>query len=354
MPVTKQNKSFIQDFIAVQGVTTVIVLLMVVMSPNLNIILLRKIMFALFIFANMNFLCTYAILNTVGKNLRRSYSARSLLLSSAVSGAVTIVGSELSLQIIHIVYRDKGFMYVAKTHVLFLVSAFIIGVLFHLFFSFYRKLRERLDQKTLEIEELKHLQLQSKLAVLQAKLDPHFLFNTLNTMLDLVNTDPKKVETMIITVSDLYRSILALPETGMIALHKECDIVQHYLEIERIRMGNRLDFTISLDDAARNASIPPLTLQVLAENAVIHGLSPLKKGGKVDIRAVLHDRQIVITVEDSGAGYEKMNPNGFGLYSIKQRLQLAFGDAAKFSIMKKDTGGTIAVVEVPNDQNSDR
>jgi len=221
------------------------------------------------------------------------------------------------------------------------------GVCTMLFFG-YERLKERIETKARENESLKQLQARTEVMALQSKLNPHFLFNTLNTMLNLVHEAPDRVERMILGLSDIYRKILTLPESNRIRLAEEFSLIEQYLEIEQIRLGERLEYSLTLDPALGDRPVPPMLIEPLVENAVIHGIGPLPDGGRIDVSAACCNGSLVITVTDDGIGFNPGNGRrGFGIFSIQERLRLLYHDRAKLQITKQSAGGTRITVEVP-------
>lgn len=212
----------------------------------------------------------------------------------------------------------------------------------------YLKLADNLATKIRENEKLQRLQVESKLAVLQSKVNPHFLFNTLNTMMDMVHDHPEKVEKMIFNLSDIYRKVLTLPDSALVLLKEELQLVREYLEIEKTRMGERLNFDFSIDESLLSFKIPPIILQILVENAIQHGISPKKEGGKINIKIQKKSENVSIEVADNGVGINRNYVNtGFGIYSVKQRLQLLYAGSATFAITLIPEGGTKVLMELP-------
>ncbi len=187
----------------------------------------------------------------------------------------------------------------------------------------FQNLKTNIEQKAVEIQKLKELEAQTRLTSLQSKVNPHFLFNTLNTMLNLVHTSPDAVEGLILRLSDLYRRVLTLPDHGFIPLSEELDLVRDYLKIEQVRLGNRLTFTLEMEPEAAAVRISPLLGEPLVENAVKHGIRPKLEGGHIHIQARLQDAFLCVEVEDDGIGPSAQpGTGGFGLYSIRERLGL--------------------------------
>jgi LytS/YehU family sensor histidine kinase len=212
------------------------------------------------------------------------------------------------------------------------------------------RLKAGIEQKAIELQKLRELEAQTRLTSLQAKVNPHFLFNTLNTMLNLVHTSPDAVEDLILRLSELYRSVLKLPDTGCIALSEEFELVRRYLEIEQIRLGSRLTFEMEMAPEAAAVRIPPLFVEPLAENAVKHGIGPKPEGGHIRIRARIEGTFLLVVVEDDGAGASpEKSAGGFGLYSIRERLRILYGGRGSLLLVPSPHGGFRAELKVPRD-----
>ncbi len=208
--------------------------------------------------------------------------------------------------------------------------------------------KRRLRQKSIEAERLQRLQTQTQLVALQSKTRPHFLFNTLNAMLSLIRKDPEKVETMILNISDIYRKMLQYPEERLIPVKEEIQLVKEYLEIEKIRMGERLSYALAVDENAEGCQIPPLIIEPVVENSVIHGIGAKPEGGEVRIEVRKAKQKVEISVKDNGVGIDKASKtSGFGLYSVKERLQLKYGGRGRFQIFERSGGGVEIVMEIP-------
>ena len=166
----------------------------------------------------------------------------------------------------------------------------------------HQRLSADLARRVRDNARLERLQVEAQLSLLQSKVNPHFLFNTLSTMLELVRSDPAKVERMILNLSEIYRKVLTWPESARVRLEEELALVRQYLEIEKIRMGPRMEFSIELSDEASRAEIPPLILEILVENAVRHGVAPRKEGGAIRVAASRRDGTLLLEVTDDGVG----------------------------------------------------
>lgn len=228
--------------------------------------------------------------------------------------------------------------------------------------NFYRRLRER---------ERRALFLESKLAnarlnTLKAQLQPHFLFNSLNAIVALVRRDPRLAETKLVTLSELLRLALSQSERQEGALREELEFVQRYLEIQQTRFGDKLRVEQDIDPQALDCMAPTLVLQPLVENAIRHGIEPAEKAGVVRVSASRKDGNLVLAVEDSGAGLASGNADsggpehraglypslaragtGIGLSNLRERLQALYGARQKLELTPRLAGGVIARIEIP-------
>ncbi len=170
----------------------------------------------------------------------------------------------------------------------------------------------------------------AQLQELQARIRPHFLFNTLNTAIALVRVDPRRAEGVLEDLADLFR--VALIDEGVPStLGAEIDIARRYLAIESLRFDERLKVRWSIDSRADGARVPPLLLQPLVENAVRHGIEPAEKGGQIHIQTRLSGDQAIIRVSNSLADMPSAPGHGIGLASVRRRLLLMHDVQARFS-----------------------
>lgn len=204
---------------------------------------------------------------------------------------------------------------------------------------FYKKYRER----ELQASQLEARLAQARLQVLKMQLHPHFLFNTLNAISELIYRDPDSAEKMITDLSELLRLSFNNLETQEVPLRQELDFLQKYLEIEQMRFHDRLTVRMNIDDSTYDAAVPNMILQPLVENAIKHGLSPRSEGGHIDIGAVRSNGDLQLSVSDDGLGVPSENFSelslGVGLSNTQLRLKHLYGDKHKFEMLaEKPTG----------------
>jgi LytS/YehU family sensor histidine kinase len=196
------------------------------------------------------------------------------------------------------------------------------------------------------ISEMQRLVSQAELRALQAQINPHFLFNALNTLYGIIPKDAAGARKTVRNLADIFRYFLHSGK-ALIPLSEELEIVRAYLDIERLRLGPRLETDIDVDEALLGVLIPVLSLQPLVENAVKHGISARPGQGWLKIRAKLAGQEAVISVEDSGSG-STAGPQpgaGVGLANVTRRLQLCYGPQADVTI-RSDASGTTAQFSV--------
>jgi len=219
----------------------------------------------------------------------------------------------------------------------------------------YTVLREKLEEKALnlqktqlEIERLKRVESEARLASLQAKLDPHFLFNTLNSLASLLYDDPKKTEDSIVRLSELYRNVLSVSQRTMVHVRDELQVVTDYFELQKLRFGHQLEYEIECDDSLMEAELPGLIIEPLAGNIIKHALQNTDKTVKAVIQISAETRYLVIEVEDNGPGFDaEQAPAGYGLASITERLGLVYGSDYTFSIDSGRGKGTRVLIRFP-------
>jgi sensor histidine kinase YesM len=194
-------------------------------------------------------------------------------------------------------------------------------------FHFFQKSRK---------QEISNLELvasnkESELKNLRSQLNPHFLFNSLNSIRALVDIDPAKAKKSITTLSNLLRQSLILGKENLVPLEKELGVAKNYLDLERVRFEERLRVEWEIDPNLEDFQVPPFSLQMMVENAIKHGISNLKEGGVVKTRAYREPGQVCIQVINSG-NLRQVVDLGVGIQNIQQRLELQYGDEASFEL----------------------
>src|SRR5581483_1667155 len=200
--------------------------------------------------------------------------------------------------------------------------------------------------------ELTELAATAQLAALRAQINPHFLFNSLNSIAQLIRTDPDKAETCVERLAEIFRYILRRAEKEFVPLGEELEMAKAYLEIERARFGERLRVETALDPPSLHQLIPNLILQPLVENAVKHGLSRKLGAGTVRIAAAVQDGCLTLTVGDDGLGMapptlERVYERGVGLRNLRDRLERLYGPRHLPEIRSTPGSGTEVRLRLP-------
>ncbi len=212
----------------------------------------------------------------------------------------------------------------------------------------------------IKLEEQERLLLQARMAALQNQINPHFLFNTLNSISSLVRFDPDTAREMILKLATILRRLLHSTDS-FVPLREEVEFIDNYLDIEVVRFGrDKLKVVKDLDPASLEAMVPSMLLQPLVENCIKHGLSPKVEGGSITLRSRLIKSRLVVEVEDDGVGMgsaqayvrdgeqsDGLEGMGIGMANVAERLQVLYGDTAKMMIESREGGGTLIRLRLP-------
>ena len=207
--------------------------------------------------------------------------------------------------------------------------------------------RERMAKLRLQAEAVERGAAQARLKLLQAQIEPHFLFNTLANLHSLIGSDPARARRMLEHLDDYLRATLDATRRDSGTLADEFTLLRGYLEILAIRMGPRLSFSLHLPEDMRDISLPPMLLQPLVENAIKHGLEPKIDGGRVDVAARKHLDRVEIAIADTGLGNPSTKGTGVGLAHVRERLAAAYGQRACLTLAANDSKGMTATVVIP-------
>lgn len=235
------------------------------------------------------------------------------------------------------------------------VVAVVVGGVVHA----HEALRWRLAESLREVEEVRLVEARlredaarAELAALQARINPHFFFNTLHTISSLLEDDPVAAQEVVQRLAELFRYTFRAADSGPVPLSDELEFIGAYLEIERARFGDRLRVVWDVDPEAREIRVPGLLLQPLVENAVTHGIAPAARGGTVTIRARRLPGRLAVEIADDGVGAtlggDRAAPDDHGLGNVRRRLHGAFGETASLDLATGPHGrGTAARLSIP-------
>ncbi len=236
----------------------------------------------------------------------------------------------------------------------------IIGVVFSGAITLFEVHKSQLEEKIarlkaaeLENEQLRRLESEARFNSLQAKLNPHFLFNTLNSLAALVYDDPQMVEKSIVRLSELYRSVLSISNQTFISVEEELALIKDYLELEKLRFQDKMNYSIHYPENANNLKIPGLLIEPLVGNVIKHVIENQKETVNIKISIQVIKDFVHISVSDNGPGFKTSGiSSGYGLTSIRERLKLLYGEDYNFDIDIKPGKGTTVSIRIPLKDNS--
>lgn len=236
-------------------------------------------------------------------------------------------------------------------------ASLVLGIFFSIVGYFIFDTRARVFELSAELAQTQadeaaaaQKMAETELRLLQAQIEPHFLFNTLGNVTSMIHTDPHGAEQTLNNLSTLLRNSLRQTRQPLTSLGEELRVLRAYLDIQKIRMGDRLQYHI---DAAADLSampIPPLLLQPLVENAISHGIEPAIEGGQVEILVKQQQDEVQLTVRDTGTGIASNKPsNGTGLSNVRERLRALYQNRATLTLTDNKPHGVTVEIQIPLD-----
>lgn len=240
-----------------------------------------------------------------------------------------------------ITYKIEAFA--AISTLVNLTGIFVLWSVIYFGFHFFH------NYKRTEIQNLK-LEANTKeieLNQLKSQLNPHFMFNSMNSIRALVDEDPKRAKIAITQLSNILRNTLMMHKNRFITLEEELVLVKDYLELEHVRYEERLSFELTIDPSTLHLQIPPMMIQTLVENGIKHGVSKYPEGGSIRISATQHHQQVTICIINTGQ-IKRTNDhdNGFGVANTTNRLELLYGKKASFSLKNLDEKNVISEIRI--------
>ncbi|MUK26663.1 sensor histidine kinase [Aliivibrio fischeri] len=235
----------------------------------------------------------------------------------------------------------------------------LLGLIFTAicFYYFHATEKTMLAEQALALSKRKQLEQEkalilSQLSQLQSQIEPHFLFNTLANISALIELDSNKAKLMLEKLTDLLRGSLKTNRNPLITVEQEIELLNAYLSIQQIRLGDRLTYEID-NQIIEPISLPPLLIQPLVENAITHGIEPSAQGGQLMVQFKQENNQFIVVISDNGIGLESVSPSkghGMSLNNIKQRLHDLFDGSASVRITENKDGGVNAELIIPSDK----
>lgn len=188
-----------------------------------------------------------------------------------------------------------------------------------------------------------------ELKTLKSQLNPHFMFNAMNSIRSLIEEDPESAKIALTKLSNILRYSLKMERAESVLLGEEIEAVKDYLDLEKMRFEERLKYNISIDSSAARIEIPPMMIQTLVENGIKHGVSKMTEGGKIDINSKIKNSDLYIEIRNDGHLDEDIlkHSKGFGVANTKHRLNLLFGERASFSLINVNGHKVLAKLIIP-------
>lgn len=255
-----------------------------------------------------------------------------IIISSFICGIIVATATNITALLIN--RHDASSISFLKIFIEILANTVLIlfwNALYFTYHFFSKSRKQELNNLTLEASrneiELKNLRTQ---------LNPHFLFNSLNSIRALIEIEPVKAKNSVTALSNLLRKSLMMGKHNLVSLEDEIEMVSNYLDLEKIRFEERLVVKWDLDEKIKDFLIPPFSIQMLVENAIKHGISTLIKGGEICIKTKKNEESIVITVENSGI-LKKEVDLGIGIENTQRRLALQYNGNAHFDIKQEES-----------------
>ncbi|WP_303924070.1 sensor histidine kinase [Draconibacterium sediminis] len=190
------------------------------------------------------------------------------------------------------------------------------------------RIKSMVNQKDVEIAKMKELKNQAELHALHSRINPHFLYNSLNSIASLAHTDADKTENMATGLSDLFRYSINKENKTFVSVAQELEMVKKYLEIEKTRFGNRLTYEINAGESTLEKQIPKFLIQPLVENAIKHGLSKMKGNGKIRVEIKQEGKDLLLSIFDNGPDFPDETVSGYGLQNLHDKLDIIYGNQA--------------------------
>jgi sensor histidine kinase YesM len=231
----------------------------------------------------------------------------------------------------------------------------MIGLFFGVIGSITYFLSERIHvldaevkQRRLNEVEREKREVEAHLRLLQAQIEPHFLFNTLANVSSLIEVDAAQARRLLDRLNDWLRVALARTRSANATLGDELTLLENYLQILQMRFGARLRWQVDVSESVRSIQFPPMLLQPLVENAIRHGIEPKLGGGLLKISAVIEQGLLRLRVDDDGAGFsDKTSDSGAGLENVRARLSALYGTSARLGLQTNESGGVSSILELP-------
>jgi sensor histidine kinase YesM len=285
-----------------------------------------------------------------GPTLRIRLRKRPFFVRLVVNVALWIGGTMMGLGIAGTIL-DRGVQQSDYTIFSVLIGSVVLSVITGVAMrqQAFREMHKEMlaEREKAERSEVQRTLALSRLRLLQAQIEPHFLFNTLANVSTLIDVDAKRARVMLDQFTLLLRALLDQTRQSTTTLRKELQVAEAYLSVLKIRMGERLSFRVDVPPDLAGKEVPAMLLQPIVENAVKHGIEPQMNGGMVCIEAKAEGNQLVVLVRDNGVGFVTDSKESIGLGAIRERLAVQFGETAQLDISRTDDQWTQVGIRIP-------
>ena len=279
---------------------------------------------------------------------------RNIVFHFIIGVSVALVQQTIFVTVVDFVESGFVFTHAPKEYIPSIVGFFEYGVLMYwsiVFVSHATKYYRDYQSEQQHATELRSQLVESQLQSLKMQLQPHFLFNTLNAIYVLVKKEPALAQKMISRLSDLLRLILEQRQTNEVPLRQELEFLNTYLAIEKVRFGDRLKISFSIDEKSIDAMVPTFVLQPLAENSIRHGIAQRAGVGWIEIQSEIKNGKLIIEVIDGSKKVRRVTKEtigmGVGLENVQKRLEKVYGTKQSFHYLENDSNGVTIRMEIP-------
>lgn len=348
MDLTRRNWTF--SLLWTNLAVAVVVLILLLQNQISSVRELLDVLAYALVYSNLVMLLGVLLIGRVAKTL----APGRLPLAPAVAGCIIVVVPvgclvvQVLLMAIGVVVPQHFWReYLATLRVSVpLATVFGLGAFLHASLRDRLQVTERaLREKELAEERAKKLAAEARLRSLESRIQPHFLFNTLNSISSLITLDPVRAEQIVGRLAALLRASLDTSDRSLIPLREELAMTESYIDIEKARFGDKLGGSVNVPAALQEMKVPPMSVQALVENAVKHGITPKVGGGEICVAASAEGDNLRIEVSDSGFGFDlTMVPPGHGLDNLIERLNALFGDKARLNALRRDGHSVVEMV----------
>ena len=302
--------------------------------------------------ASMMIIGCWAMLK-IGKRIRSLFLRHLIISLFAISCDLF---KFFSFSLLYKLFREKTYTNISNTTRDWYDLLFVLGPLVGINIVYYWFTRERkqiikLTEQEYQILQMNDLKTKAELQALEAKINPHFLYNSLNSIASLVHEDPDKAEHMVMNLSKFYRYSTGRNNEYFDTLDNELEIVKTYLEVEKVRFDERLNYQVVFqNEQLGNCQIPRFLIQPIVENAIKHGISKIAQNGVVKINISEEKDNLIIKIHDNGVPFPDDIFSGYGLKSIQDKLRLLSGEKASMSIVNEPEKAVI--LSLPKQNNT--